>query len=613
MTPRLSPALALALACTPSSPSPAPQPATPASPTASPTPDPATPTPTPDPATPTAPAPAPPDAPPELALPGAPAGSAFQLAAFRDGDLSVHVLGDRVFVLGTYDLAYLAPAGDRLVRPEYAFTGLADPQPSEYWRVHAFGGVWPDDAWLVTQHEMSRGSYPQQVHRREGERWRKLDNKVDLLYWYYAAIFPGKDGQHLGLRMYDTDPALYEDYTEQPTRTQRRARRMLEATRPGFDVLGAPPTPALPVIAGGLEPITAAAAPTGELFLLARRTVDDRERAVLQRWGTDGDAAIHGTVDALPYGGRCGQLVVRARDEVYLACTPWNDEKKSALLRFDGAAWTSEPSADGTEIQHFAVAPDGTQWMIVDSPVGYQDDFDKNELWRRAPGGAWEHVDLPELRFPDRALPEWIWPWEGGEYVLDPPDPAAAARSYPVSPRSVLARAGGDVWLTGQVAISREGLSGYPVSREVVLRNATLREPLRLLSHSDLALELRDWRPAPEWKPGTGCPEGQPAFATLHVLPRDAPKNAPDPLVEALVRDQRAAVDRAGMLAEVWHRGRRTVGLFVTLSEKSDAEQFIAALTRVAPDEPHPLECRRPRLRRTFDKATGKPLESPAL
>jgi len=53
--------------------------------------------------------------------------------------------------------------------------------------------------------------------------------------------------------------------------------------------------------------------------------------------------------------------------------------------------------------------------------------------------------------------------------------------------------------------------------------------------------------------------------------------------------------------------------MFVRPADQAAADALLAALERVAPGERRTLECRRPRLRRRFDKATGAATEAPLL
>lgn len=76
--------------------------------------------------------------------------SAFHLMAYRDGELSLHLLGDVPFVAGGGGLARFDAARDRLVHLEYGVSGQSDPGEAGRWDLRTFGGRWPGDAWLVT-------------------------------------------------------------------------------------------------------------------------------------------------------------------------------------------------------------------------------------------------------------------------------------------------------------------------------------------------------------------------------------------------------------------------------------------------------------------------------
>lgn len=84
------------------------------------------------------------------------------------------------------------------------------------------------------------------------------------------------------------------------------------------------------------------------------------------------------------------------------------------------------------------------------------------------------------------------------------------------------------------------------------------------------------------------------------TLPRDAPRNQPEPAIAALVRDHTALLPKIRGIYAFWRRGRRTIGLMAIL----------AALEQVAPGEPRKLECRWPRARRQFDVNTGAPIDA---
>lgn len=562
--------------------------------------------------------------PPLAAVPAAPPDARFQLAAYRDsGELELHLLGDEVFVSGAGGLAHQDARG-RLVPVAYGLTGQQEDEwgSFESWEVLSLGGLWPDNAWLVTEYGVSRDSSPPLMHRRADKRWQKQANKRGVLYEYYEHIVTWHSGQVVGLRTYTVDPGLYESTDENgelPKRIERKIKTQLAATRRGFDLLGPTSTPTAMVLADDISTVLhVAAAATGELFLLGHHIVEYNDhRPRLQRWGRDGAATV---LDALPAGVACTQLTVGAADEAYLGCSSRGESGVARLLRFDGAAWSEEPAPKGRLFESLSLAPGGELWAIV-SDVDEQQEHQAPGaigLWRRpARGAAWELAELPALRFADRAYPEWAFNLDRDEYVLQPADPAAAERTWTVRPTQVLARGPDDVWVVGKTELEREGLTTYSYGRSVLLRNRKVAAPLRMLPDGDLRMEREDWDSAPTWKPHAdpvqGCPDELSGFVALRTLPRDAPRNQPEPLVEALVRDHSAALADVSRIVEVFRRGRRTVGLHVLPKDQAAADALLAALAQVAPGEPRQIECREPRIRRSFDKQTGLASEAPAI
>ena len=542
-----------------------------------------------------------------------PADALLQLAAYRDGHLKLHVLGDAMFVSGGGGLARLDARGDRVVHVEYALSGQADPgRLFDEWVTVEFGGRWPDNAWLTTQAQLSRASSPPLLHRREGNVWKRQDTRQGLLQRAYASVIAWHSGQVLGLRVYQVDPAVHED-TEELSKAMRRKLAAAQASaRPGFDLLGEQPTPAPMVIASGLVPVVAAAAPTGELFLLAHKVGEDTSPRV-QRWGLTGAAAVAGTVDDLPTGMTCGLLVVAAADEAYVACNRGQDPAGAYLARFDGNAWSEEHGLKARFFEDLTLAPEGALYAVIQDP---ETDEWKRELWRRsARGTAWEPIELPALRFPDRNVPEWAFDPNSEQFGVLPADPEAAAQTWKPDPLQVRVRAGGDVWVVASTEMERANVAGMPAARHVVLRAGKVSEPLRMLPDGDLMLERLDWGAAPAWTPG-GCGEQgstRPAFVPLRTLPRDAPRNAPEPLVEAFVRDNAALMPQVERVVEVYRRGRRTVGFHVQPTDQAGADALLAALALTAPGEKRTIECREPRIRREFDRTTGQALQAPAL
>lgn len=558
-----------------------------------------------------------PDAPdaPEITEPVAPTSVTgdprFQIAAYRDGAIDLHRLGDQVFLSGSGGLAHEDRRG-RLVAVEYGLSGQAEPWFGlDYWSVRAFGGLWPDNAWLVTQYYLARGTSAPHVHRRDNGVWQQVDNKDGVLYWYYEDVLTWHSGQVLGLRAWVPDPKFGDgEYLEDiPRRDRKKIEAQLAAVHRGFDLLGPTPTATTMQIDPAMRRvIVAAAAPTGELFALGETGVHDRDDRIVQRWGLTGDAAVLGTTTPLARNLRCYALAVRAADEAYVGChRRVGDGYAAHLLRFDGTTWIVEPAPPGHEVRRLSIGPTGELFAVVALHNG---DAPDDELWRRPPGAAWQRVPLPELRFPDVAAPAWIYDLGPERYQPVAGDPEAAARSWTLEPVDVLAHAADDLWVVARTTLRRDEIGLEDTVRTVVLRTRATGEPLAMLHDEDLYLELLDWRPAPAWN-SDKCAD-IPAFTVLRTLPANAPRDQPEPALEAFVRDDPAVLANIVDIFEVHRRGRRAIGVFATLPDQAAADALLAALERAAPGERRTLECRRPRARRKFDTTTGRAVEPAA-
>jgi hypothetical protein len=560
-------------------------------------------------APPPAPAPSPVDAAPIVAP-----DAQFKVAAYRDGFLHLYALADEIFVSGSGGLARPDARG-QLVHLASGLAGQASMAGDEFeaWWVRALGGRWPDNAWLVTEFNAGRLDSPPFVHRRDGDAWKREDNKDGVVYWYYAAVVAWHSGQVLGLREHVTDPDIIDDYEEIPRKIQRQIDAKLAGVRRGFDLLGATTTPTTMVVDRKLREVhRVAAAPTGELFALySDRDVDGRPNLV-QRWGLTGPAAVAGTVDELAPNTICNDLVVRAADDAYVGCSrkqSGDDPDVAVVLHFDGARWSEVPGPPGQEIRGLALAGDEL-WAVVNR-YGLQAMPDI--LARRpAKDAAWQVVDLPEVQFPDRAAGAWLYQSVGERFELDPGDPELATRAWALEPDHVMARGADDVWVVATTKLPVRGEAGDDVgTRTVVLRSKPSGPPLRMLADEDLTLELLDWRDAPPWQAGAGCPLEVPAYVALRTLPADAAPGQPEPQLEAFVRDNQGLLPKITEIFEVHRRDRRAVGLFTRITAQADADALLAALERAAPGEPRALECRRPRAVRAFDKATGRAVADP--
>jgi len=558
--------------------------------------------------------PATPARPPRPVKPAAswvvPADSTFQLAGFRDGELQVLRLADEVVVAAGRALARVDEHG-ALRTVEYALSGFDPGGPGEVWSVAALGGRWPD-TWMVAEAAYSRSTPRLEVYRREANVWRQQMRSKAIVSPYYSNIVDSIGGPVIGLRANAVNvQAAYEE--KLAPRVLRKIAAAQAADPERLELLTTEVTPATQEIADGLTARSIAGADTGELFMLATRAADE---PVVQRWGTSGAAAKTGTVDALPGVTACSHLGVRAADEAYLRCSAARPEARPVVLRFDGIAWSPDPPPPRPTLKGLSVAPDGGLWAITDvleTDAEEGEDDVADELWRRpARGAAWEQVALPKVRFADRAHPDWNFSVSSEAFALAPADAAEAEKEWSVLLYAVVARSADDVWVLGATRLQRYDVGSNNVEfRYVVLHSGPAREPEHFLPGGNLYLDVLDWRPAPAWQPGKGCGEEQPAFVVLRTLPRDTLHNLPEPAFEALVQGHAQALDIVDMLVEVVRRGRRTMGLIVRPKDRAGADALLAALAAVAPGEHRTIECRRPRIRRSFSKTTGLPQEAP--
>lgn len=520
-------------------------------------------------------------------------------------------LGDEVFVQADSELARATADGAlALIPTDLARSGeWGESQPN--WHIGEVGGRWPDNAWVTSYYEM-RSTDPNRVYRRVGDAWAVQPNKRGLLRWSYSHVLAWHSGQVLGLRKWEFDPALGfvedESGVQIPRRLVKNVLRQLAAAPPGLDRLGPRPRPTKMVLPAKFAVRSLAAAPTGELFVLGRvehselfemmygdneydpsRYADGPTR--LLRW----DLAGVQTIDELPPDDY-DQLAVRAADEAYLG-------SDTALLRFDGATWTSS-TTPGQSMLNLSIAPGGALWAVTsDRPP---------LLWQRpTPDAAWQQVALPEQRFPDRAAAEWACDFYRS-CALAPGDPEAAQRDWPVEPYAVRTPADDDIWVLGRTDLERHDVSDHTTHRTVVLRTrGPAVTPLRFPTEGDLIADARDRRRIrrDRTRPHKPRPCDEDAsFVALHTLPADAAPTGHDPHVDAFIRDNPALLAAIESIREIVIRGRRTVGLFVAPQDAATTHALLTALDRLVPGEPHRLDCVDGRILRGFDKATGAPI-----
>jgi len=504
----------------------------------------------------------------------------FHLAATGHGDLELVPLVGGLLVT-TPDEFHHIDAEGRLATidtplPDDIDIWLTPPGGGQRMRFrHEFelAGRWPDGVWLIPQGSLvERLRPPSAVFRLAGRVWVTHPTIKGEHSMHYAAVVGWSDGQVLGLRV--AGPREYSRHfiANYPAMVWTKVP---PDTR--FELLGAHPEPAWPLVDPTLIAITAAAAPDGALYMIGHRGYLDK--LFVQRWGTSrAEADRVGVVDELPGDPVPRQLVVGAHDLAYLGGATFAGHRPY-LARFDGATWTQEPGPGDTRLRDLSLAPGDDLWAIhgpEDAPV----------LARRRAPGVWDTVPLPTLD----AATETRWTYDQNGRPTR--QTSADGRVHPIQ---VVARGDADVWVVGELG-----------DTTVLLRSAPLPAPPAELGEDRQALADRHARPFEAWQPGRSCAANGDPLAVLTTLPEGTADDAAVPAAQAFVRDGAAVLPHVRGIYEFVDDERRFVGLFFDASITArDVQHLRAALASAAPGESHELVCRSPVIRRMFDLATG--------
>lgn len=159
-----------------------------------------------------------------------------------------------------------------------------------------------------------------------------------------------------------------------------------------------------------------------------------------------------------------------------------------------------------------------------------------------------------------------------------------------MGPEQVLARADGDVWITGSIKgwLSADGTK----IRHVALRSRPAREALELPNAPTLRAELIALQPAQPWDEKYLEVDGWLPVATLTASdPPEAAMKLADDLL-AVVPAELQTGFTAVREAEV--HGRRVFGLLASPADADRAAAVVAALTKFSPGKRR-FECFNPR------------------
>lgn len=295
----------------------------------------------------------------------APTVSPFHVLARFENAVELRPLGKELFVRGgAIPLARVE--GNRVIEDERFGKGVEG-----FIGMSQLSGSWPDDAWAVLVLTNGRVGWGGLRHWT-GSAWDTVGKDLPQR-WVYAGVAPWSDGRKLALV-----------FNGMPFDTQQPVR---------FKVLGGKATGALPTFTqsscGTLVRATDfAALPSGEVF--AAGAACDTQELIVEQWKageTKGQVTRLGADDPQ----NAVFLLVDSPTSVWLFGSDW---KATTLAHFDGEHWKKEQHPFARPVTSATRAPDGTLWVVTSA--GWNDADRKGELWKRAPGGAFTEVPLPE-------------------------------------------------------------------------------------------------------------------------------------------------------------------------------------------------------------------------
>jgi len=261
--------------------------------------------------------------------------------------------------------------------------------------VETIVGSWPDDAWLVVRTEMlpntSCGLCHYIAYRWRSDRWEQIAAFAD---W-----FPGRAAAWMG-ELFIVHDRPRRELAVVGTSPSPLARRIVTESRCAvLPEIVATPTMlfVLGAICGG-GPVGMSADVTR--WTEAGSTVDrpipappDSAPEILKAVATSRGTAIFGAYS-------------RSEDSV----------DKAVATRFEDGRWISrDPPGQG--LLSYGVAPDGTEWAVVDD-----EDPMKGGVFAREPSGAWQRVDgwrAEALRYgaTSTAWVKQVWVAEGSVWL----------------------------------------------------------------------------------------------------------------------------------------------------------------------------------------------------
>jgi len=495
--------------------------------------------------------------------------SPFHLLAESQYSLSVHPLGERVFVSGAPLLATLD--GTELRIDEAASKGLTD-MLGPLSAVTAAIGVFPDAAWLSLSTSNGRTGFGLR-YRWQADEWKRvgpISSQIDL------GVFEWTAGRLLSFKISGAPfgPQGFE-VVRGKAAPLPRIKRM--------------PAAVDPYCPNGFEPSQFRAFTSGEVFLLGPSCADG-ESPVVQRWAAGSMVAIAETLPDSPSEkehGSPGVLFAPSASDVWLAM---NSQHAGAYLsHFDGKQWIAEPAPSKHEMVAASALADGSLWAITSEkrriPTGAHVTEEKmvTELWSRAPGGSWQTVEMPSVA----AQPGVHWT------AID-----------------VVARAPGDVWITARFCPGKSSFRSYDGETLVsevdchfaLFRTIAATKPLTTFpAPEDVDANRFSIRRA---LPLVGeCLSN--VFVVLYRLGRNAPPNFDYPATRAALKGHTELEEGGLAFVESEEDGRRYFGALVR--DPTTGRQLAALIEKGVPGSHPSVLCGSPEVRRMLyiDLASG--------
>jgi hypothetical protein len=371
--------------------------------------------------------------------------SPFAVALEAPSNIGMSQTTGRRFVMDGFSFVRVDADGFR--PDESMVAGLAG---CNEW-LDGLAGRWPDTVFVSKAWSNGNVGF-QEVYRRTGKQWSRVAGKTE------RSAIGGTTLGPMGPWMNGT--TLLMVTTEGPVHVGKTEYLETRANDIRFRVLGGvAPTPQserLPhtddfACKVKVIPDRVVSLPTGDLFALGPAC--DRDAAKLQfveRWSKGASKSV---VEPLPGGPIRGTwaLAAGAADDVYairFAESFGPPLHSDYLAHFDGTRWEAQPPAPADS--QGAPSRDLTSHPTV-AAVTAQGDLlvISGGVWRRARGGPWEMIPLPDP--PEDAAagaslqPYGVWAddpfvWVAAGYEM--PRPAAAGANAPVEYRHVLLRTG---------------------------------------------------------------------------------------------------------------------------------------------------------------------------